>query len=129
MRLTALCGVAWGGVGVLVGEEPESPALPKLFSGPGLVAVLGIAALVLARLFDPGNVLRPVVTELVAGFGAAMLVLAAFVLLFRSGLARLLLRGAPGGETLAESAEHLREHLQNLDPQKLNESYLALKPS
>lgn len=105
-----------------MGEEPESSALPKLFSVPGLVAVavLGIAVLMLARLFGPGNVLREVVTELIASFGATMLVLAVFSLIFRSGLERLL-RGAPGGETLAESAQRLRELLQNLDQQELNE--------
>ena len=79
-------------------EEPESSVLPKLVSVPGLVAValMGIAVTLVARLFGPGNVLREVVTELIASFGSTILVLALFGLLFRSGLERLL-RGAPGG--------------------------------
>ena len=104
-----------------MGEEPESSFLPKLVSVPGLVAVavLAIAVLVLARLFGPGNFLREVVTELIASFGATMLLLAVFGLLFRSGIERLL-RGAPGGEALAESAERLKDILQDLDQQELD---------
>ena len=96
-------------------EEPESSVLPKLVSVPGLVAVavLGIAVTLVARLFGPGNVLREVVTELIASFGSTLLVLALFGLLFRSGLERLL-RGAPGGEAFVESAERLRDILQDL---------------
>lgn len=102
-----------------MGEEPESSLL-KLFSVPGLVAVavLGITVFVLARLFGPENVLREVVTELVASFGATMLLVAVFGLVFRSGLERLL-RGTPGGETLAETAERLGELLQDLDHSEL----------
>jgi len=98
-----------------VREEPESSVLPKLISIPGLVAVavLGIAVTLVARLFGPGNVLREVVTELIASFGSTILVLAVFALLFRSGLERLL-RGAPGGEAFVESAERLRDILQDL---------------
>ena len=104
-----------------MGEEPESSFLPKLVSVPGLVAVavLAIAVLVLARLFGPGSFLREVVTELIASFGATMLLLAVFGLLFRSGIERLL-RGAPGGEALAESAERLKDILQDLDQQELD---------
>jgi hypothetical protein len=104
-----------------VGEEPESSVLPKLVSVPALVAVavLGIAVLVLARLFGPGNFLREIMTELIASLGATILLLAVFGLLFRSGLERLL-REAPGGETLAESTERLRDILQNLDRQDLD---------
>ena len=99
-------------------EEPESSVLPKLVSIPGLVAVavLGIAVILVARLFGPGNVLREVVTELIASFGSTILVLAIFGLLFRSGLERLL-QEAPGGEAFVESAERLRDILQNLDQQ------------
>jgi hypothetical protein len=95
--------------------------LPKLVSVPGLVAVavMGIAVTVLVRLFGPGNVLREVVTELIASFGSTILVLAIFGLLFRSGLERLL-RGAPGGEAFTESAERLIDILQDLDQQDLN---------
>ena len=103
-----------------MGDEPESSVLPKLVSVPGLVAVavLGIAVTLLARLFGPENVLREVVTELIASFGSTILVLAVFGLLFRSGLERLL-RGAPGGEAFVESAERLRDILQGLDEQDL----------
>ena len=99
-------------------EEPESSVLPKLVSIPGLVAVavLGIAVILVARLFGPGNVLREVATELIASFGSTILVLAIFGLLFRSGLERLL-QEAPGGEAFVESAERLRDILQNLDQQ------------
>jgi hypothetical protein len=80
---------------------------------------MGIAVTVLVRLFGPGNVLREVVTELIASFGSTILVLAIFGLLFRSGLERLL-RGAPGGEAFTESAERLIDILQDLDQQDLN---------
>ena len=101
-------------------EEPERSALTKLISVPGLVAVaiLGVAVAAVARLFGPGNVLKEVATELVASFGSAMLVLAVFGLLFRTGLERLL-RGAPGGETLAQSVERLESLLQGANAQDL----------
>jgi hypothetical protein len=103
-----------------VGEEPERSALSKLISVPGLVAVaiLGVAVAVMARLFGPGNVLKEVVTELVASFGSTILVLAVFGLLFRTGLERLL-RGAPGGEALARSVERLEDLLQGPGAQDL----------
>ena len=96
-----------------MGEEPERSALTKLISVPGLVAaaILGVVVASLARLFGPGNVLKEVATELVASFGSTILVLAVFGLLFRTGLERLL-RGAPGGETLAQSVERLESLLQ-----------------
>ena len=102
-------------------EDPGEQILPKLVSVPGLVAlaVLGVAVMILSRLFGPENILREVLTEVVASFGSTLLVLALFGLLFRSGLERLF-RRAPGGETLAESAEHLRELLQHLDQQAPN---------
>ena len=94
----------------------DTPTLPKLLSVPGLaaIAILGIAVIVLSRLFGPENILREVLTEVVATFGSTILVLAIFGLFFRSGLERLL-RGAPGGEALAESANRLSEVLQDLD--------------
>ena len=103
-----------------MGEEPERSALTKLISVPGLVAVaiLGVAVAAVARLFGPGNVLKEVATELVASFGSTMLVLAVFGLLFRTGLERLL-RGAPGGETLAQSVERLESLLQGANAQDL----------
>ncbi|HSL00627.1 MAG TPA: hypothetical protein VK869_09850, partial [Rubrobacteraceae bacterium] len=109
-------------------EKHESSVLPKLVSVPGLVAVavLGIIVIVLARLFGPEDVLQEVVTELVASFGATILMLALFGLLFRSGLERLL-QGVPGGETLAESAERFRDLLQDFDPQESNAQLTGLE--
>jgi len=101
-------------------EEPERSALTKLISVPGLVAVaiMGAVVAAMARLFGPGNVLKEVVTELVASFGSTILVLAVFGLLFRTGLERLL-RGAPGGEALARSVERLEDLLQGANAQDL----------
>jgi hypothetical protein len=103
-----------------VGVESESSTLLKLVSVPGLVAlvVLGVALTLLARLFGPEYVLREVLTEVVASIGSTILVLAIFGLLFRTGLERLL-RGAPGGEALAQSAELLKDIVQDLDGQDL----------
>ena len=103
-----------------MGEEPERSALTKLISVPGLVAVaiMGAVVAAMARLFGPGNVLKEVVTELVASFGSTILVLAVFGLLFRTGLERLL-RGAPGGEALARSAERLEDLLQGANAHDL----------
>jgi hypothetical protein len=103
-----------------VGEEPERSALTKLISVPGLVAVaiMGAVVAAMARLFGPGNVLKEVVTELVASFGSTILVLAVFGLFFRTGLERML-RGAPGGEALARSAERLEDLLQGANAQDL----------
>ena len=97
-------------------QDPESPTLPRLLSFPGLmaVAIFGILVIVVSRLFGPENILREVVTELLASFGSTILLLAIFGFFFRSGLQRLL-RWAPGGETFEESAERLRELLQDFD--------------
>ena len=97
----------------------ENRSLPKLLSIPGLVsvAVFGALVVVVSRLFGPENILRDVVAELLASFGSTILLFAVFGLLFRSGLQRLL-RGAPGGETFARSAERLSELLQELDQSK-----------
>jgi hypothetical protein len=97
-------------------ENSGSSTLPRLLSVPGLVsvAVFGVLVVVVSRLFGPENILREVVTELLASFGSTILVLAVFGLLFRPGLQRLL-RGAPGGETFARSAERLGELLQEWD--------------
>ena len=97
-------------------EDPETPAISKLVSVPGIaaLAVLGIVLLALSHAFGAENILREMVAEVVAGFGNAILILAIFGLFFRSGLERLL-RRAPGGDTFAESAERLREILQDLD--------------
>jgi hypothetical protein len=97
-------------------EDTETPAISKLVSVPGIaaLAVLGIVLLALSHAFGAENILREMVAEVVAGFGNAILILAIFGLFFRSGLERLL-RRAPGGDTFAESAERLREILQDLD--------------
>lgn len=102
-------------------EDAEERTLPKLISVPGLIsmAILGFAVITLSRLFGPENILREVLTEVVASFGSTLLVLAIFGLLFRSGLERLF-RGAPGGETFVESADRLREVLQHLDQRAPN---------
>ena len=99
-------------------EDRHSSTLPKLISVPGLaaMALLGVSVIALSRLFSPENILREVLTEVVASLGSTILVLAIFGLFFRSGLERLL-RGAPGGETLAESANRLSEVLQDIDQQ------------
>jgi hypothetical protein len=97
-------------------EDPDSPKLPRLLSVPGLmaVAIFGISVIVVSRLFGPENILREIVTELLASFGSTILLLAIFGFFFRSGVQRLL-RWAPGGETFEESAERLRELLQDFD--------------
>ena len=103
-------------------DNSESSTLPRLLSVPGLVsvAVFGVLVVAVSRLFGPENILREVVTELLASFGSTILVLAIFGLLFRSGVQRLL-RGAPGGETFARSAERLGELLQEWDQREESE--------
>jgi hypothetical protein len=97
-------------------ENPGPATLPRLLSVPGLLGLgaFGVLVVVLSRVFGPENILREVVTELLASFGSTILLVAVFGLLFRSGLQRLL-RGAPGGETLAQSTERLNELLQGFD--------------
>jgi hypothetical protein len=103
-------------------DNSGSSSLPRLLSVPGLVsvAVFGVLVVVVARLFGPENVLRDVLTELLASLGSTILLLAIFGLVFRSGLQRLL-RAAPGGETFARSAERLSELLQDLDQREESE--------
>lgn len=99
-------------------EDRHASTLPKLVSVPGLatMAVLGVSAIALSRLFSPENILREVLMEVVASLGSTILLVAVFGLFFRSGLESLL-RGAPGGETLAESANRLSEALQDIAQQ------------
>ena len=61
-------------------EDPDSPNLPRLLSVPGLmaVAIFGILVIVVSRLFGPENILREIVTELLASFGSTILLLAIF---------------------------------------------------
>jgi hypothetical protein len=96
-------------------EDPGTQTLPRLLSVPGLMAValFGISVIVVPRLFGPENILREIITELLASFGSTILLVALFGFFFRTGLQRLL-RRAPGGETFEESAERLRE-LQDFD--------------
>jgi hypothetical protein len=103
-------------------DNSGSSTLPRLLSVPGLVsvAVFGALVVVVSRVFGPENILREIVTELLASFGSTILVLAIFGLLFRPGLKRLL-RGAPGGETFARSAERLGELLQEWDQREESE--------
>jgi hypothetical protein len=97
-------------------EGTEAPTVIKLLSLPGMLALalLGIAVLAASRLLGADTIIREMVTEVIAGFGNAILVLVLFGLVFRSGLEQLL-RRAPGGDTLVESAEHLQDMLGNLD--------------
>jgi hypothetical protein len=105
----------------MTSEGLETPTLSRLLSVPGIavLVVLGIAILATSRLFGADTILREVVTEVIAGIGNAILVLAIFGLFFRTGLERLL-RSAPGGDALAESAENLREILSGLDQHAQN---------
>jgi len=97
-------------------ENRGPTALPRLLSVPGLlgVAFFGIVVIVVSRVFGPENILREVAVELLASFGSTILLLAIFGFLFRSGLQRLL-RGAPGGESIARSVDRLGELLQDFD--------------
>jgi hypothetical protein len=105
----------------MTSEGVETPTLSRLLSVPGiaLLVVLGIAILATSRLFGADTILREVVTEVIAGIGNAILVLAMFGLFFRTGLERLL-RRAPGGDAFAESVERLREILSGLDQRDQN---------
>ena len=97
-------------------EDPESPTLPRFLSIPGLtiIAIFGISVVVASQIFGTENILREVVTELLASFGSTILLFAVFGFFFRTGLQRLL-RLVPGGETFEESAERIRELLQDFD--------------
>jgi hypothetical protein len=105
----------------MTNEGIETPISSRLVSVPGIavLVVLGIAILAASRLFGADTILREVVTEVIAGIGNAILVLAMFGLFFRTGLERLI-RRAPGGEVFAESAERLREILGGLDQRDQN---------
>jgi hypothetical protein len=105
----------------MTSQGVETPTLSRLLSVPGIVAlaVLGVAILAVSRLFGADTVLREVLTEVIAGFGNAILLLAMFGLFFRTGLERLI-RRSPGGDTLVESAERLREILEGLNQRERN---------
>jgi hypothetical protein len=97
-------------------EGTDAPTLIRLLSVPGIMALalLGIAVLAASRLLGADTIAREVLTEVIASFGNAILILAVFGLFFRSGLERLL-RRAPGGDTVVASAESLREILESFD--------------
>ena len=92
----------------MTSEGMQTPTLSKLLSAPGIaaLAIFGIIILAVSRVFGADTILKEVVTEVVAGFGNAVLILALFSLFFRTGLEHLL-RRAPGGDAIAE--------LQNVD--------------
>jgi hypothetical protein len=100
----------------MTSEGTRTSALSKLLSVPGIaaLAVFGITFLAVSRVFGADTILREVITEVVAGLGNAVLIVALFSLFFRTGLERLL-RRAPGGDALTESMEHLRDMLHNMD--------------
>jgi hypothetical protein len=97
----------------MTSEGMQTPTLSRLLSAPGIaaLAVFGIIVLAASRLFGADTILKEVVTEVVAGFGNAILILALFSLFFRTGFEHLL-RRVPAGDAVAESAVHLREMLQ-----------------
>jgi hypothetical protein len=83
-------------------EDTEAATLIRLLSVPGILALalLGIVVLATSRLLGADTIVREMITEVIAGFGNAILILAVFGLFFRSGLERLI-RRAPGGDTIA----------------------------
>jgi hypothetical protein len=97
-------------------EDTDAPTLLRLLSIPGILALalLGLVVLAASRLLGADTIAREVLTEVIASFGNAILILAVFGLFFRSGLERLL-RRAPGGDTVVESAERLSEILETFD--------------
>jgi hypothetical protein len=100
----------------MTSEGTRTSALSKLLSAPGIaaLAVFGIIFLAVSRVFGADTILREVITEVVAGLGNAVLIVALFSLFFKTGLERLL-RRAPGGDAFTESMEHLRDMLHNMD--------------
>jgi hypothetical protein len=100
----------------MTSEGTPTSALSKLLSAPGIaaLAVFGIIFLAVSRVFGADTILREVITEVIAGLGNAVLIVALFSLFFRTGLERLL-RRAPGGDAFTESMEHLRDMLHNTD--------------
>lgn len=94
-------------------NDPETGERSSLFSIPRMaaLAVVGVVIVAASRLLGTEVVFREVATEVVASIGSAALVLAAFGLLFGSGLERRI-RRAPGGELYAESVRHVQDVLQ-----------------
>jgi len=73
------------------GDGAEAPAPIRLLSAPGMVALalLGITVRPASRIVSADMIIREVVTEVLAGFGNAILVLAVFGLFFRTGLRKV----------------------------------------
>ncbi len=97
--------------------DTDGSGFSKLVSGPGIaaLAILGVAVLAASRLLGSETILREVVTEVIAGFGNAILILAVFELFFRAGIERLV-RKATGSDAIVQSTERMRETLQGLGP-------------
>jgi hypothetical protein len=97
--------------------DTDDPGFSKLVSGPGIaaVAILGVAVLAASRLLGSETIIKEVVTEVIAGFGNAILILAVFELFFRAGIERLV-RKATGSDAHEQSTKRVRETLQGLGP-------------
>ena len=100
--------------------DTDGSGFSKLVSGPGIVAlaILGVAVLAASRLLGSETILREVITEVIAGFGNAILILAVFELFFRAGIERLV-RRATTSDAPARSTKRVRETLQGLGPGEL----------
>lgn len=97
--------------------DTGSSGLSKLVSGPGIaaLAILGVVVLAASRLLGSETIFREVVTEVIAGFGNAILILAVFELFFRAGIERFV-REATGSDAFVQSTKRVRETLQDLGP-------------
>ena len=100
--------------------DSDDAGFSKLVSGPGIAAaaILGVAVLAASRLLGSETIIREVVTEVIAGFGNAILILAVFELFFRAGIERLV-RRATTSDAPAQSTKRVRETLQGLGPGEL----------
>lgn len=97
--------------------DTDGTGFSRLVSVPGIaaLAVLGVAVLAASRLLGSETLIREVVTEVIAGFGNAIIILALFELFFRAGIERFI-RKATGSDSHAQSAKQVRETLQGLGP-------------
>jgi len=99
------------------GEDFQPSNLSRLISIPGIVALVVLGGLIVGvtRLFGTDVVLREVLIEMIASFGSAILVIAVFGLVFRTGIERLI-RRVPGGDLYEQSTERLRDLLDAQEP-------------